>query len=58
MKLGKFSLNEKPTLERLELSSGVIQASYKLIKELNLKISLIDYLCLVSLQFVQYNWLL
>jgi len=58
MSLGSFSLNEKPKLDNLTLSRGSVQAAYKLIRKLNFKISLIDYLCLISLQFVQYNWLL
>lgn len=56
-RLGKLSLDDNIILEKLEPSRGDIQAIYKKIKDNGFKGSAIDYLCYISMLFIQVNWL-
>jgi len=56
-RLGIILLSETTTIKELGLSKGVIQSGYKEMKELHFRGNLIDYLCLVSTEYMvlQYN---
>jgi len=56
-RLGKLSLDDKVIFEKLEPSKGDVQAIYKQIKGIGFKGSAIDYLCYISMLFIQINWL-
>lgn len=54
-KIGGFPLSEKLTIEKLDLSRGVIQAAYKEMYGLKFKGTIIDYLCWVSTEYLIEN---
>ncbi|MFA5823208.1 MAG: hypothetical protein WC853_09050 [Thermodesulfovibrionales bacterium] len=51
-KLGSFPLSETLTIEDLSLTKGVVQSGYKEMKEINFKGNLVDYLCLISTEYI------
>ncbi len=55
-KLGGYPLSESPTIEELGLTKGYIQSCYKEIKEVGFEGNLVDYLCLISTEFILYEW--
>lgn len=55
-RLGSIPLSEYPTIACLALRKGVIQRGYKEMKEESFKGNLIDYLCLISTEYVVYEY--
>jgi hypothetical protein len=51
-RLGDSHFSETPTIKTVRITKGVVQSAYKEMKEVHFPGNLIDYLCLISTEYM------